>query len=111
MFTIPVVIFTRPTKSVQNLSQIRNQSEIDFQQKVLINSIRIIEDFSKKSVKANFGFSSLRALSAGNFSENYFESKPKVYRKRMRNVWKKFGFVGGTNLKSETILLPLRVDW
>lgn len=121
LFTIPIIIIDANSKKGHGDDDIvhLNSSELEFQQKVLINSIMVLENLNKNPGQDSelFEFSDLLDLTEEDFLTNYpnalipTKTSPKSQRKQLKNVWRKFKFVSRTLLTSESITLPLMVDW
>lgn len=120
LFTIPIIIIDANSKKAKGSKVVpkleRNSSDIEFQRKVLSDSITILENLNKNSDEI-YGFSDLLDLSEEDYAMKYpnlsFPTRisRKMERKRMINVWKQFDFVNKTVLNSRSLRLPLTVDW
>lgn len=118
LFTIPVILIDASSSKTHQVTAIvhKNFRELDFRQKLLINSISVLEKVNREENKS-ISFYDLLKLSEKDFTLKHPKAFPeqtfptKFQRKLSRNVWKKFRFVNGTVLRSLSLKLPLSVDW
>lgn len=118
MFTIPIILIDASSSKAHQVNKIvhKNFSELEFRQKLLIESVSILESLNRHENKS-ISFSDLLKFTESEFVSKYPNAVPKnsllprFQKKLSRNVWKKFGFVNGTVLRSQSIKLPLSVDW
>lgn len=118
LLLIPLILLC--THSFDGLNNNRkNFSELEFQRKVLIDAVTILDTLNEKAdiEPGRFAFSDLLNSTEEEFLTRYplvlFPAKlpPGLERKQKRNVWQKFNFVNATVLRSKSLRLPLRVDW
>lgn len=118
LISIPIILIDASLrKGLRDVKRVNlNASELDFQRKVLIDSIDILENINYNREKG-FVLSDLLDLTEEEFKMKFLNAllpiklPLKIQRKQMKNVWKKFKFINGTLLESPSLRLPLRVDW
>ena len=118
LISIPIILIDASSrKGFRDVKRVNlNSSELEFQRKVLIDSINILENINGNKGNS-FVLSDLLDLTEEEFKIKFLSAllpiklPMKLQRKQMRNVWNKFKFINGTLLQSPSLKLPLKVDW
>lgn len=115
MFTIPLILITaNENRKVNRIKPIvhKDFNELGFKQQVLIDSISVLESQRNES---KITLIDLINATEDDLRKHYpnleIGSHSSASTIQVRNVWKRFEFTNGTVLKSESLRLPLRVDW
>lgn len=115
MFTIPLILITaNENRKVNRIKPIvhKDFNELGFKQQVLIDSISVLESQRNESKITLIDlFNSAEDDLRKHYSNLKTGSHSGASSKQVRNVWKRFEFTNGTVLKSESLRLPLKVDW
>lgn len=116
MFTIPLILITanenRKVNRIKPIDVRKDFNELGFKQKVLIDSISVLGSQRNES---RITLIDLINSTDDDLRKHYpnleIDSHSSASPKQVRNVWKKFKFTNGTVLESESLRLPLKVDW
>lgn len=121
LFSIPLILIDASTNKEPEDDEgaQKNSSELEFQRKVLIDSLMVLENLNEGSEKGSNGFvfSDLLDLSEEDFQEEHphvlssTNNSTKSHGKQTRNAWQKFNFINKTVMRSQSLKLPLAVDW
>ena len=112
LFSVPLTIYKNYPEKVYNKSSIinhRNATNLEFREKLFIDSVEILDELSEKN--DSLGFSYLMNLSHEDFNRGEMKISAEAFEKRMKSVWSKFDLKNGSVLSSNSLKIPLKVDW
>lgn len=118
MFTIPIILIDAASNKTHQMTKTvnKNFNELEFRQKLLIDSIIVLESVNRHE-NNSLTFFNLLNITESDFNKKYPNVLPKnnfhprFQRKLSKTIWKKFNFVNGTILRSQSLRLPLSIDW
>lgn len=124
--TIPIVIVTsneyqaKPSGDKVDVTPMRIPPISTYRDKVLVNSVRIIEEFNQNHTNASdqITFAKLLGMKPYELRERYLtlthtttKTNVKTAQKNVDVIWRHFAFHNGTILTSKSTAIPLTVDW
>lgn len=114
LLLVPLTILNSYPERIYNESSIinhRNSTNLEWRKKLFIDSVEILDELSEKDDSDSLGFSYLMNMSHEDFNRSETKISVEEFEKRMKSVWSKFDLKNGTFLRSNSLKLPLKVDW
>jgi hypothetical protein len=115
LLTIPIAIFTKCSPQAKiEVPKINyhNSTDLEARKRLFIDSIDVLETLNRRSNESeDLGFSYLMNLSLEGFDGSQNNFPLRTSKKHIKHAWNRFEFNNGTILRSNSLKLPLKVDW
>lgn len=120
MMTIPIILTSNSNQTLKTARKLESVEDRSFRNELLMNSISIFEINNRKKNSSKIDLSNiiysptkhLRDLLEVEIKELMRRNKPRsTTRKLVKKTWKTFNFINNSTLKSNSLQIPLKVDW